>query len=243
MPDPCRIACRRLFDAFLSCPVDVLGRYDWRWRLAMIGDRVRMLREQRCWTQAHLAEASGVSLRTIQRLERLHSCSGETLMALAAALGVDVRELAEETPRERRRAARPLWMWLTPTRAAAWGAWLALPAVLFVAVNLLKFGAGIAAPYDWLAEAGGQLRLVGVFNLLSPVLFIGGALAAVALSLVTQVRARVEIDEGARILSAVGVQIHFWSAAVMLIALAALIMLMAYAVGENLPDLLRWTAR
>jgi transcriptional regulator with XRE-family HTH domain len=205
----------------------------------MIGDEVRLLREGRAWTQAHLAEASGVSLRTIQRLERVHSCSGETLMALAAALGVDVRELSDDATPEIASAAHPLWPWLTPIRAASWGTFLALPAVLFVAVNLLKFGAGVASPYDLLAAAGHQLRLGGAFETLSPVLFIGGALAAVALSVATQIRARVEAEGGVRLLSGVGLQIHPWSAAVTLLALVALMALAAYAIGENLPDVLR----
>src|SRR5947208_3079563 len=84
---------------------------------------VRSLREARGWTQAHLAEASGVSLRTIQRLERLHSCSAETRMALAAALGVDSRELSSEADRQAN--TQRLWPWLTPQRASAWGALIA----------------------------------------------------------------------------------------------------------------------
>src|SRR5947209_10884100 len=133
-------------------------------RHSMIGDQVRTLREARGWTQAHLAEASGVSLRTIQRLERLHSCSAETRMALAAALGVDSRELSSEADRQAN--TQRLWPWVTPERASAWGALLALPLVLFVAVNLLKYGAGVAAPYDSLAAAGSRLGLVGLFDAL-----------------------------------------------------------------------------
>ena len=50
---------------------------------------VRKLRLQRGWTQEHLAELTGLSVRSIQRLERGQSPSLETLKALAAVLEVD----------------------------------------------------------------------------------------------------------------------------------------------------------
>src|ERR1044072_4365506 len=103
----------------------------------MIGDRIKTLREARAWTQAHLADAAGVSLRTIQRLETVHACSPETLPALAAALQVDVRSLTEE------RMAPRAWRGPSARAAAWWGAALAFPAAAFVAVNLLKYGLGL----------------------------------------------------------------------------------------------------
>jgi transcriptional regulator with XRE-family HTH domain len=50
---------------------------------------VRKLRLQRGWTQEHLAELTGLSVRSIQRLERGQSCSLETLNSLAAVFEVD----------------------------------------------------------------------------------------------------------------------------------------------------------
>jgi transcriptional regulator with XRE-family HTH domain len=50
---------------------------------------VRKLRLQRGWTQEHLAEASGLSVRSIQRIERGRVPSMETLNALAAVFEVD----------------------------------------------------------------------------------------------------------------------------------------------------------
>lgn len=55
---------------------------------------LRQLREERSWTQEHLATVSGVSLRTIQRIEREGNASAESRLALAAAFGVDVAILA-----------------------------------------------------------------------------------------------------------------------------------------------------
>lgn len=49
---------------------------------------VRKLREQRAWSQEHLATVAGVSLRTIQRVEAEGGASLDTRMALASAFNV-----------------------------------------------------------------------------------------------------------------------------------------------------------
>jgi transcriptional regulator with XRE-family HTH domain len=70
------------------------------------GERIVELRTQRAWTQEQLAEAAGVSARTIQRLEQGES-SFHTLQAVAKAFNVRIEDL--KTPRERRgaKATRP----------------------------------------------------------------------------------------------------------------------------------------
>jgi transcriptional regulator with XRE-family HTH domain len=57
------------------------------------GEAVRALREQKSWSQEHLAGASGLSVRTVQRVEMENVASAETRLALAAALGVSVADL------------------------------------------------------------------------------------------------------------------------------------------------------
>lgn len=52
-------------------------------------DLVRKLREDKGWSQEHLAAVSGLSTRTVQRLEAEGSASLESRSALAAAFGVD----------------------------------------------------------------------------------------------------------------------------------------------------------
>lgn len=55
-----------------------------------IGERVKALREQAGWTQDHLGTVSGLSLRTIQRIESKGRPSADSLQALAAVFGCDV---------------------------------------------------------------------------------------------------------------------------------------------------------
>jgi transcriptional regulator with XRE-family HTH domain len=54
------------------------------------GKKIRQLREERAWTQEQLAEAADVDPRTIQRVERDHTKSPETLQAIAGAFNVDL---------------------------------------------------------------------------------------------------------------------------------------------------------
>ena len=55
--------------------------------------RIVQLRQEHGWTQERLATASGVGLRTIQRLEAGEDASLETLSLVAEALRVPVRDL------------------------------------------------------------------------------------------------------------------------------------------------------
>ncbi|MGE4107735.1 MAG: helix-turn-helix domain-containing protein [Bacteriovoracia bacterium] len=54
---------------------------------------VKKEREERAWPQRQLAEVAGVNLRTIQRLEKDGTASFETLMGVAQAFGMDVKQL------------------------------------------------------------------------------------------------------------------------------------------------------
>ena len=67
--------------------------------------KIRRWREDRCWSQEHLAETSGVSLRTIQRLETGESVSRDTVMALSATFNVDPSALTVDPIVEAEKAA------------------------------------------------------------------------------------------------------------------------------------------
>ena len=74
------------------------GLSSWWWRpwWGDTGDvSLRDLRLRRGWSQEHLAEASGVSVRTIQRIEGGQPPSPFTASALAVALDVDPGSFGE----------------------------------------------------------------------------------------------------------------------------------------------------
>jgi transcriptional regulator with XRE-family HTH domain len=55
--------------------------------------KIRAERERRAWSQEHLALASGLSLRTVQRVESSGAASFETTRALAAVFELPVDQL------------------------------------------------------------------------------------------------------------------------------------------------------
>ena len=57
--------------------------------------RVQKLRLQKGWSQQQLADLSGLSVRTIQRIEQGHGASMESLKSLAAVFEIDFSELQE----------------------------------------------------------------------------------------------------------------------------------------------------
>jgi transcriptional regulator with XRE-family HTH domain len=82
---------------------------------------VQKLRIQRGWSQQQLAELSGLSVRTIQRIERGQPASAETLKSLASVFEIDFSVLMPaQTPApdpESPMAAEPLTPPTTPAMA------------------------------------------------------------------------------------------------------------------------------
>lgn len=60
-------------------------------------ERIRALREQRAWSQEHLATVAGLSTRTLQRIESGATASKETCLALAAALEAPMSAIVGES--------------------------------------------------------------------------------------------------------------------------------------------------
>lgn len=57
---------------------------------------VQQRRQEKGWSQEHLAQISGLSVRTIQRIENGHSAGLDSLKALAAVFETDISMLTQE---------------------------------------------------------------------------------------------------------------------------------------------------
>jgi transcriptional regulator with XRE-family HTH domain len=69
---------------------------------------IRQEREKRAWSQEHLANVTGLALRTIQRIEATGSASYESAGAIAAVYDVPVTALRDErTPTAASRLGMP----------------------------------------------------------------------------------------------------------------------------------------
>ena len=62
--------------------------------------KLKRWREERHWSQEHLAELAGVGLRTIQRIETGQKASADSLKAIASAYQVDVAALLSDPDAE-----------------------------------------------------------------------------------------------------------------------------------------------
>lgn len=207
----------------------------------MTTNNLRELRKLKSWSQRHLAQAAGVSVRTIQRMERGGNCSDESMLNIAAALDVDVAALRRAGPESaERRLARPVFGWtLEPKRAARIGAALTAPSFLFATANLLKFELGVPQPYDVLASLGSYLPILASLAA-SPAILVGGPAAALAASIAGLIRVWGDSDNRSKSVSILGLEMRFEPTAVLvaLIALGTLAILTGYVAIENLGHLI-----
>lgn len=120
------------------------------------GAVVRALREQKSWSQEHLANASGLSVRTVQRVEVESIASPETRLALAAALGVPVTDFICADPQSTNatsfRRRLPFWGWL------AWG----VGAIGSLAVAVYGYRQGVFPPDQVLPNILPWIALLGI---------------------------------------------------------------------------------
>jgi len=98
-------------------------------------EKIRNWREDRCWSQEHLADTAGVSLRTIQRLEKGEGVSRDTVMSLAAAFDVDVVALTVDVHRQAKEAL--LTQAIKKRRDASLAFWIHL--ITYIGVIALLF--------------------------------------------------------------------------------------------------------
>ena len=196
----------------------------------MMGDKLKRMREARSWSQAHLADAARVNVRTVQRIEAGEPCSFETMLSLAAALGVDVSEFEPEA-REVAGSGR------AGSRKIIAALLCVTPGAVFLLLNLMR-SMGFSGPYDLLASAGSGLISFRVFNLISPVLFVGGAAVAVLLCLPSFLRLRMKSEQAALAITAIELRRVPLALAIALVGALTGCVLIGYAALENLRTLL-----
>jgi transcriptional regulator with XRE-family HTH domain len=141
---------------------------------------VRRLRTERGWSQEQLAIASGLSLRTVQRVEADGTASMGTAVSLAATYGIHLSELREE--QRASMAQKPfghstLFLGLAVITVAILSESGRLPGLpqsdVFAAVNILA------------AIVGGLLLVPALARLFRQRQYVGAALAVLGTPLVT----------------------------------------------------------
>ena len=117
-------------------------------------------------------------------------------------------------------------------RLAVIGFVLLLAPLYFVSASLLKYGLGIGFLFDpleaFLSVEGRQV----VFNVVSPIVFLGGLALALALNIYAVTRLNVSREDGT-IVSTVRVRLGLWNIAVAAVSILLLVTLVGYAFLEN----------
>ncbi|HEY3515808.1 MAG TPA: helix-turn-helix transcriptional regulator [Gammaproteobacteria bacterium] len=100
---------------------------------------IKAQRARRAWSQEHLAEVTGLGLRTIQRIEKTGAASYESARSLAAVFEIDVAELrvADPVVVEPRRVSLSLRQVLAVVGALVTGGALLVTSSTFAADKVL----------------------------------------------------------------------------------------------------------
>jgi hypothetical protein len=119
-------------------------------------------------------------------------------------------------------------------RGLAWvGLALLLAPLFFVAASLLKYELGVGFLFDPLEALVADPRRQHFFNLVSPVVFLGGLVLALASNAYAVVRLNVGREDGV-IVGTVRLETRFWNIAVAGVSLLLLVTLVGYFFAENL---------
>jgi hypothetical protein len=117
-------------------------------------------------------------------------------------------------------------------RLAVVGCVLLLAPLYFVSASLLKYGLGIGFLFDpleaFLSVAGRR----NVFNVVSPIVFLGGLSLALALNIYAVARLNVSWEDGT-IVSTVRIKLGLWNIAVAAVSVLLLVTLVGYTFLEN----------
>jgi hypothetical protein len=154
------------------------------------------------------------------------------LARLWARVALDLTLTAVTERMEDRKLASHREVKVNERRLALAGVALLTAPLFFVAASLLKYELGIGFLFEPLEALLSDPQRLRVFNLVSPVVFLGGLGLALALNAYAVLRLNVGREDGA-IVGTVRVQVRFWNIAVTAVSLLLLVTLVGYFFVEN----------
>jgi hypothetical protein len=117
-------------------------------------------------------------------------------------------------------------------KLAGLGFALLLAPLFFVSASLLKYGLGVGFLFDPLESLLSDPKRLQVFNLISPVVFLGGLILALAVNLYAVLRLNVAREDGTFV-STVRFEVKLANIAVAAVSLLLLVTLVGYFFAEN----------
>jgi hypothetical protein len=117
-------------------------------------------------------------------------------------------------------------------KLAGLGFALLLAPLFFVSASLLKYGLGVGFLFDPLESLLSDPQRLQVFNLISPVVFLGGLILALAVNLYAVLRLNVAREDGTFV-STVRFEVKLANIAVATVSILLLVTLVGYFFAEN----------
>lgn len=201
-----------------------------------LAEKIRSERFSRSWSQAQLSEISGLSERTIQRVEKSGNCSKETLLAIASAFDLDVQEFTCLFETQENFFDFNGSKILAPERSYTLGLVLAFPAVYFIFSNILKYQFGIhffAKPWEFFYN---DPKIFTIFNFVSPIIFLGGLSLAILLNFGSLLKFHLRKTPN-ELISTINLKANFLNLSIIGIGFTSIIFLICYVIFENLNHL------
>jgi hypothetical protein len=200
--------------------------------LASISGRVYralLLAYPRVFRDAYGDEMARV-FRDLYREERRSGMIGLLRLWARVVLDLATTATAERMAERERTRHREVEM---NERRLVWAGLILLSAPLFfVSASLLKYELGIAFLFDPLEALLSEPGRRQMFNLISPVVFLGGLGLALALNAHAVLRLNVGKEDGT-IVGTVRLEVRFWPILVVAASLLLLVTLVGYFFAEN----------
>jgi hypothetical protein len=200
--------------------------------LASISGRVYralLLAYPRVFRDAYGDEMARV-FRDLYREERRSGMIGLLRLWARVVLDLATTATAERMAERERTRHRVVEM---NERRLVWAGLILLSAPLFfVSASLLKYELGIAFLFDPLEALLSEPGRRQMFNLISPVVFLGGLGLALALNAHAVLRLNVGKEDGT-IVGTVRLEVRFWNILVVAASLLLLVTLVGYFFAEN----------
>ena len=153
-------------------------------------------------------------------------------MRLWARVALDLASTAAGERIAARRITRQRGVDMSERRLVWVGLILVSAPLFFVTASLLKYEVGIGFLFDPLDAFLSDPQRLRVFNLVSPVMFLGGLVLALGLNAYAVLRLNVGREDGA-IVGTVRLEVRFWNIAVVAVSLLLLLTLVGYFFAEN----------
>ena len=182
---------------------------------------IRSLRKERGWTQEELAEEAGLSCRTIQRIEQSGHGNLASFRALARTFGIAEHVVFQQ------QVPRPM---ISPRWAVRIGLAAALPAFLFVLTNLIRHPLG----FETFPNLFAPLFRIDWIDSVSPVVFLGGAFAALLLNIGATIGVEIDVRESAVVPKRIAFFMNSVSIGIVVVTGALLAIMVGYVVLETL---------